>query len=44
MAHRAREGHMQQRTTTLNRIRGLLSEFGMVMPLKAEVVRRDAPD
>ena len=42
MAHRAREGYVQQRTATLNRIRGLLSEFGVVLPLKAEVVRREA--
>ena len=42
MAHRAREGYVQQRTATLNRIRGLLSEFGIVLPLKAEVVRREA--
>lgn len=42
MVHRAREGYVQQRTATLNRIRGLLSEFGHVLPLKAEVVRREA--
>ena len=42
MVHRAREGYVQQRTATLNRIRGLLSEFGIVLPLKAEVVRREA--
>jgi transposase len=42
MVHRAREGYVQQRTSTLNRIRGLLSEFGVVLPLKAEVVRREA--
>ena len=42
MVHRARQGFVQQRTATLNRIRGLLSEFGIVLPLKAEVVRRQA--
>jgi transposase len=42
MVHRAREGYVQQRTATLNRIRGLLSEFGVVLPLRAEVVRREA--
>jgi len=42
MVHRAREGYVQQRTATLNRIRGLLSEFGVVLPLKAEGVRREA--
>ncbi len=33
---------MQQRTATINRIRGLLSEFGIVLPLKAATVRREA--
>ncbi len=33
---------MQQRTATLNRIRGLLSELGIVLPLKAATVRREA--
>ena len=42
MVHRARQGFVEQRTATLNRIRGLLSEFGIVLPLKAEVVRREA--
>jgi transposase len=42
MVHRARQGFVQQRTATLNRIRGLLSEFGIVLPLKAATVRREA--
>ena len=42
LVHRARQGFVQQRTATLNRIRGLLSEFGIVLPLKASVVRREA--
>ena len=42
MVHRARQGFVQARTATLNRIRGLLSELGIVLPLKAEVVRREA--
>jgi len=42
MVHRARQGFVEQRTATLNRIRGLLSEFGIVLPLKADVVRRQA--
>ena len=42
MVHRARQGFVQARTATINRIRGLLSEFGIVLPLKAEVVRREA--
>jgi transposase len=42
MVHRARQGFVEARTATLNRIRGLLSEFGIVLPLKAETVRREA--
>ena len=42
MVHRARQGFVQQRTATINRIRGLLSEFGFVLPLKAATVRREA--
>jgi transposase len=40
--HRARQGFVEQRTGTFNRIRGLLSEFGIVLPLKAATVRREA--
>jgi transposase len=40
--HRVRQGFIEQRTGTINRIRGLLSEFGIVLPLKAETVRRQA--
>jgi transposase len=42
MVHRARQGYIQARTATLNRIRGLLAELGIVLPQKAEVVRRQA--
>jgi transposase len=42
MVHRARQGFVQQRTATFNRIRGLLSELGIVLPLKANVVRQQA--
>jgi len=42
MVHRARQGYVVARTATINRIRGLLSEFGIVLPQKAEVVRREA--
>jgi transposase len=42
MVHRARQGFVQTRTATLNRIRGLLSELGIVLPLKAATVRREA--
>ena len=40
--HRARQGFVEQRTATFNRIRGLLAEFGVVLPLKAATVRREA--
>ena len=42
MVHRAPQGFVVARTACINRIRGLLSEFGIVPPLKAEVVRREA--
>lgn len=42
MVHRARQGFVAARTACINRIRGLLSEFGVVLPLKAAVVRREA--
>ena len=40
--HRVRQGFIEQRTATINRIRGLLAEFGVVLPLKASTVRREA--
>jgi transposase len=40
--HRARQGFIEERTATINRIRGLMSEFGVVLPQKADTVRRDA--
>ena len=40
--HRVRQGFIEQRTATINRIRGLLSEFGVVLPLKASTVRSQA--
>jgi transposase len=42
LVHRARQGFVTARTATINRIRGLLAEFGVVLPLKAEVVRKQA--
>ena len=42
MLHRARQGIVAERTACINRIRGLLSEFWIVLPLKAEVVRQEA--
>ena len=40
--HRVRQGFIEARTATINRIRGLPSEFGVVLPLKATTVRREA--
>jgi transposase len=40
--HRARQGFVEQRTACINRVRALLTEFGIVLPLKAKTVRRDA--
>ena len=40
--HRARQGYVAARTAVINRIRGLLAEFGVVLPQKAEIVRREA--
>ena len=42
MVHRARQGFVDQRTATINRIRGLLAEVGIVLPLKADTVRTQA--
>jgi len=42
MVHRARQGFVDQRTATINRIRGLLAEVGIVLPLKAATVRTRA--
>lgn len=40
--HRVRQGFVEERTAIINRIRGLLSEFGIVLPQRAETVRRSA--
>jgi transposase len=40
--HRARQGYVDERTAIINRIRGLLSELGIVLPLKAATVRQAA--
>jgi transposase len=42
MVHRARQGFVEARTATINRLRGLLSELGIVLPTKAATVRREA--
>lgn len=40
--HRVRQGFVEQRTATINRVRGLLAEFGIVLPQRADEVRRAA--
>ena len=40
--HRVRQGFIEQRTATINRMRGLLAEFGVVLPQRAEQIRRAA--
>lgn len=40
--HRVRQGWIEERTATINRIRALLSEFGVVLPNRAQHVRRGA--
>lgn len=40
--HRVRQGFVEERTATVNRIRGLMSEFGVVLPARASEVRRGA--
>jgi transposase len=42
--HRVRQGFVEERTAMLNRIRGLLAEFGHILPLRAVEVRRRVPD
>ena len=37
--HRMREGLMKERVALMNRIRGLLAEFGVVLPQSAQVLR-----
>ncbi|WP_175713246.1 IS110 family transposase [Burkholderia ambifaria] len=38
--HRAREGLVAERTATINRIHGILLEFGIVVPLSKATLRR----
>jgi len=38
--HRLREGYKEERTACINRIRGLLAEFGLVFPQSADALRR----
>jgi transposase len=42
--HRVRQGFVEERTATINRLRGLLAEFGLVLPPRAAEVRRHATE
>ena len=42
--HRVRQGFIEERTATINRLRGLLAEFGFVLPQRAAEVRRSATE
>jgi len=39
--HRTRQGFVEERTATYNRLRGLMSEFGIVLPQKVANLRRE---
>jgi transposase len=39
--HRTRQGFVEERTATYNRLRGLISEFGIVLPQKVVCLRRE---
>jgi transposase len=43
-AHRARQGLIGERTAIINRMRGLLGEYGVVLARKASTARRDVPE
>ena len=40
--HRVRQGFVVERTATINRLRGLMTEFGVVLPQRSVTVRRQA--
>ncbi len=39
--HRTRQGFVEERTALYNRLRGLISEFGIVLPQKVSCLRRE---
>ena len=41
--HRVRQGFVEERTATFNRVRGLIGEFGYVLPNGVEQLRRQVP-
>ncbi|MEI2614291.1 MAG: IS110 family transposase [Methylotenera sp.] len=42
--HRIRQGFIAERTASYNRLRGLIAEFGIVLPQKVECLRRGIGD
>ncbi len=42
--HRLRERRLQERTALCNQIRGLLAEYGLVLPQGVNVIRRSIPE
>ena len=42
--HRTRQGFVEERTATYNRLRGLIAEFGIVLPQKVASLRRTIID
>ena len=40
--HHTRQGFIEERTASYNRLRGLLSEFGLIAPQSTEQLRRQA--
>jgi hypothetical protein len=42
--HRTRQGFIQERTATYNRLRGLISEFGVIAPQSTDALRHVVSD
>lgn len=42
--HRTRQGFIQERTATYNRLRGLVSEFGIIGPQSTDALRHIVSD
>lgn len=38
--HRTRQGFIEEQTATYNRLRGLISEFGVIAPQSTDALRR----
>jgi transposase len=43
-AHRVRQGLITERTAVINRVRGLLNEYGVVLARRPATVRRELPE